>query len=110
MPLLLRPYSLKSVYINFCVSPRYFVTDRTQNNRVFDDVKILTLTTLALIINYALVIGTNILAIFTEDNWDLEHDTKCVKLNGFTWIMFWTSIYYCALTISGICADIALHR
>ena len=91
------------------VSPRYFVTDRTQNNRVFDDVKILTLAALSLIINYAFVIGTNILAIFTEDNWDLEHDTKCVKLNEFTWLMIWNSIYYCVLTISGICADIALH-
>ena len=86
------------------------MTDRTQNNRVFDDVKILTLAALSLIVNYAFVIGTNILAIFTEDNWDLEHDTKCVKLNGFTWIMIWKSIYYCVLTISGICADIALHR
>ena len=86
------------------------MTDRTQNNRVFDDVKILTLAALSLIINYAFVIGTNIYAILTEDIWDLENDTKCVKLNGFTWIMLWTSIYYCALTISGICADIALHR
>ena len=94
----------------FCVSPRYFVTDRTQNNRVFDDVKILTLAALSLIINYAFVIGTSILAVFTEDYWDLEHETKCVKSNGFTWIMIWNSIYYCTLTISGICADIALHR
>ena len=86
------------------------MTDRTQNNRVFDDVKILTLAALSLIINYAFIIGTNILAILTEDNWDLEHDTKCVKSNAFSWIMFWNSIYYCALTISGICADIALHR
>ena len=86
------------------------MTDRTQNNRVFDDVKILTLATLSLIINYAFVIGTNILAIFTEDNWDLEHDINCVKINGFKWIEIWSSIHYSVLTISGICADIALQK
>ena len=86
------------------------MTDRTQNNRVFDDVKILTLAALSLIINYAFVIGTNILAILTEDNWDLEHTSKCVKINGFTWIGIWNSIHYLILSVSGICADIALHR
>ena len=82
------------------------MTDRTENMRVFDDVKILKTAALSLTINYAFAIGTN---IFLEDNWYLEHDTKCVKLNEFTWLMLWSSIYYCVLTISGICADIALH-
>ena len=86
------------------------MTDRTENMRVFDDVKILKTAALSLTINYAFVIGTNILAVFLEDNWDLEHDTKCVKINGFKWIGIWSSIHYLVLTISGICADIALHR
>ena len=86
------------------------MTDRTENMRVFDDVKILISAALSLTINYAFVIGTNILAVFLEDNWDLEHDTKCLKINGFKWIGIWSSIHYSVLTISGICADIALHR
>ena len=86
------------------------MTDRTENMRVFDDVKILKTVALSLTINYAFVIGTNILAVFLEDNWDLEHDTKWVQINGFKWIGIWSYIHYSVLTISGICADIALHR
>ena len=86
------------------------MTDRTENMRVFDDVKILKTVALSLSINYAFVIGTNILAVFLEDHWDFEHDTKCVKIDGFKWIGIWSSIHYLVLSISGICADIALHR
>ena len=82
------------------------MTDRTQNNRLFDDVKILTLAAASLVINYAFVIGINTLDVL-EVNWDLEHDTKCA--NFFTRSeKFWA--VYLFLTISGICADIALHR
>ena len=83
------------------------MTDRTENMRVFDDVKILITAALSLTINYAFVIGTN---ISLEDNWDLEHNTYCVKSNGFKWIVIWSSIHYSVLTISGICADIALQK
>ena len=86
------------------------MTDRTENMRVFDDGKILILAGISLIFNYAFVVGPNILAVFLEDNWDLEHTSKCVKINGFTWIGIWNSIHYLVLSISGICADIALHR
>ena len=81
------------------------MTDRTQNNRLFDDVKILTLAAASLVINYAFVIGINTLDVL-EVNWDLEHDTKCA--NFFT--RSWIGAVYLLLTISGICADIALHR
>ena len=83
------------------------MTDRTENMRVFDDVKILKTAALSLTINYAFAIGTN---IFLEDNWYLEHDTKCVKINGFNWIGICSYIHYSVLTISGICADIALQK
>ena len=86
------------------------MTDRTENMRVFDDVKILKTAALSLTINYAFVIGTNILSVPLVDNWDLEHDTKCMKINGFKWIGIWSSIHYSVLTISGICADIALQK
>ena len=86
------------------------MTDRTEKMRVFDDVKVLKTVALSLTINHAFVIGTNILDVFLEDNWDLEHDINCVKINGSKWIEIWSSIHYSVLTISGICADIALHR
>jgi hypothetical protein len=78
--------------------------------RVFDDGKIIILAGITLIFNYVFVVGPNILAVFLEDNWDLEHTSKCVKINGFTWIGIWNSIHYLILSVSGICADIALHR
>ena len=84
------------------------MTDRTENMRVFDDVKILKTAALSLTINYAFAIGTN---IFLEDNWYLEHDTYfCVKINGSKLIGIWSYIHYLVLTISGICADIALQK
>ena len=86
------------------------MTDRTENMRVFDDGKIIILAGITLIFNYVFVVGPNILAVFLEDNWDLEHTSKCVKINGFTWIGIWNSIHYLILSVSGICADIALHR
>ena len=88
------------------------MTDRTENHRVFNDKKILTIVILSLTINYAFVIGTNILAVFMEENWDWEHPTKCVEVinNVFTWTMILNHIHYSVMTVSGICADIALHR
>ena len=85
------------------------MTDRTQNNRLFDDVKILTLAAVSLIIIYAFVGVINTLAFFMEDNWDLENDTKCVTSNFFTGIGIWNYVLLFILTISGIFADIALH-
>ena len=86
------------------------MTDRTENHRLFDDVKILNITALSLIINYAFIIGTNILAVFMDNSWDLEPNTKCVKINGFAWMVILNFIHITVLTIAGICADIALHR
>ena len=86
------------------------MTDRTENHRLFDDVKILNIAALSLIINYAFIIGTNILAVFMDNNWDLEPNPKCVKINGFAWMVILNFIHITVLTIAGICADIALHR
>ena len=85
------------------------MTDRTQNNRLFDDVKILTLAAVSLIINYAFVVVINTLAFFMEDNWDLENDARCVTSNFFIGIGIWNYVLLFLLTLSGICADIALH-
>ena len=87
------------------------MTDRTENNRVFDDFKILTVASLSVIINYAFVIGTFISLVF-EDIWDLEQGARCFKANDnkFTWILELLAIYHSLVTTSGICADLALHR
>ena len=87
------------------------MTDRTENNRVFDDFKILTIVTLSVIVNYAFVIGISIPLVF-EDIWDLEQSARCFKTNenSFTWILILCTIYYSVVTSSGICADLALHR
>ena len=85
------------------------MTDRTENNRVFDDFKILTGVTLYMIVNYAFVIGIFLLLVF-EDVWDLEQSAKCFKTNKSTFSLFSIAIYYFVVTFSGICADLALHR
>ena len=91
--------------------PRYFVTDRTENNRVFDDLKILTVAALFLILNYAFAIG-NLFMVFFLDLWDLGHATSCVNTNDIVWIwsVIFNNIHYLGVTVSGICADLALHR
>ena len=87
------------------------MTDRTENNRVFDDFKILAGVTLYMIVNYAFVIGIFIPQIF-EDIWDLEQSARCFKTNDntYTWILILLVIHYSVVTSSGICADLALHR
>ena len=87
------------------------MTDRTENNRVFDDFKILTGVALSVIVNYAFVFGISIPLVF-EDIWDLEQSARCFKTNDntFTWILILLVIYYSVVTSSGICADLALHR
>ena len=87
------------------------MTDRTENNRVFDDFKILAIATLSVIVNYAFVIGISIPLVF-EDIWDLKQSARCFKTNenSFTWILILFVIYYSVVTCSGICADLALHR
>ena len=87
------------------------MTDRTKNNRVFDDFKILTVAALSVILNYAFVIGIFIPHVF-EDIWDLEQSERCFKTNdnSFTWILILITIYYSVVTSSGICADLALQK
>ena len=87
------------------------MTDRTENNRVFDDFKILAIATLSVIVNYAFIIGIFIPLVF-DDIWDLEQSIRCFKTNENTptWILTLFVIYYSVVTSSGICADLALHR
>ena len=85
------------------------MTDRTENNRVFNDFKILAFATVSVIVNYAFVIGIFLLLVF-EDVWDLEQSAKCFKTNKSTFFLFYIAIYYFVVTFSGICADLALHR
>ena len=85
------------------------MTDRTENNRVFNDFKILAFATVSVIVNYAFVIGIFLLLVF-EDVWDLEQSAKCFKTNKSSFFLFFIAIYYLVVTFSGICADLALHR
>ena len=87
------------------------MTDRTENNRVFDDLKILTVASLFLILNYAFAIGNLFMVVFME-LWDLGNSTRCVNTNDVVWIwtVIFNSIHYLAVIIVGICADLALHR
>ena len=87
------------------------MADRTDNNRVIDDFKILTVAALFLIFNYAFAMGNLFIVVFLE-LWDLGHATSCVNTNDivWTWITIFNSIHYLGMTVSGICADLALHR
>ena len=87
------------------------MTDRTENNRIFDDLKILTIAALFLILNYAFAIGNLFMVVFME-LWDLRHTTICVNTNDivWTWSVIFNSVHYLGVTVSGICADLALHR
>ena len=90
---------------------RYFVTDRTENNRVFDDLKILTIAALFLITNYAFGIGNLFMVVYRE-LWNLGQATSCVNTNDivWTWSVIFNTIHYLGVTVFGICADLALHR
>ena len=87
------------------------MTDRTENNRVFDDLKILTIAALFLSLNYAFAIGNLFMVVFME-LWDLGHATNCVNANDvvWRWSVIFNSIHYLGVTVSGICADLALNR
>ena len=84
------------------------MTDRTENNRVFNSTKILTL---ALIFNYALVIGYTWMTVLLEFPGGI---TKCAGLqfeeNRSILVKIPPYFYYLVLTTSGIFADIALQR
>ena len=97
--------------MNFWISPRYFMTDRTENHRVFNDFKILAIASLSVIVNYAFVIGI-LIPLVIEDICDLEQRLRCFKTNdnNVTWTLILFAIYYSVVTSSGICADLALHR
>ena len=87
------------------------MTDRTENNRVFNSTKILTTVALVLIFNYAFVIGYTWLTVLLEFPGGI---TKCAGLqfeeNKSIWVKIPIYIYYLGVTASGIFADIALQK
>ena len=78
---------------------------------MFDDLKILSSAALFLILNYAFAIG-NLFMVVLLELWDLGHATNCVNTNDIVWIwsVIFNGIHYLGVTVSGICADLALHR
>ena len=85
------------------------MTDRTENNRVFDTTKILATATMGLIFNYAFVFGNGGLVVA----YDLPGViTKCSRTssNGFPWNMVINNIYHLMIIVCGISADLSLHK
>ena len=89
------------------------MTDRAENNRVLDANRIMVAVILYMTFNYIFAIGTRLLLVFLEVPSSI---TKCYGVslkedhNGFHWIFIITAIYHLAVTICGLCTDVALHR
>ena len=87
------------------------MTDRTENNKVFNTTKILILSALVLIFNYAFIIGYTLLTVLLEYPGGI---TKCAGLqfeeNRSILVKIPLYFYYLVLTTSGIFADFALQR
>ena len=85
------------------------MTDRTENNRVFDTKQILTISTLSLIFNYSFIIGTRVMVVTLDLPGGIE---KCsgISASGIPWIMIITNVYHLTLILMGISADVALNR
>ena len=85
------------------------MTDRTENNKVFDTTKILVIAAMGLTFNYTFTLGSAGLVVA----YDLPGAiTKCsgTATKGFPWIMLITNIYHLILIIFGISADLSLHK
>ena len=98
----------KYVLIDNLTFFRYFMTDRTENNRVFDTTKILVIAAIGLIFNYAFILGNSGLVVAYDRPGGI---TKCsgIATNGFPWIILINNIYHLILIICGISADLSLH-
>ena len=89
------------------------MTDRTENNKVFDTKKIIFSAIACFIFNYVFVIGTRLIVVFQELPSGI---TKCYGVpvdgyyNGFNWTYIITAIYHLSVTICGTCSDLALNR
>ena len=89
------------------------MTDRTENNKVFDTTKIMFSAILCLIFNYIFITGTRLIIVFYELPSGI---TTCYGVqvqegyNGFNWIYIITAFYHLTVTICGMCADVALNR
>ena len=101
-------YVFKDVLIDNLTFFRYFMTDRTENNRVFDETKILVMAAIGLTFNYTFILGKTGLVVAYDWPGGI---TKCsgIATNGFPWIMLINNIYHLILIICGISADLSLH-
>ena len=85
------------------------MTDRTENNKVFDTTKILVIAAMGLTFNYALILGNGGLVVA----YDLPGViTKCSRTstNGFPMITVINNIYHLIIIVCGISADLFLHK
>ena len=85
------------------------MTDRTENNKVFNTKKILGIAAMGLIFQYALIICSGGLVAA----YDLPGAiTKCsgISTNGFPWIMIIGNMIHLMIIICGISADLSLHK
>ena len=84
------------------------MTDRTENNKVFDTTKILMIAAMGLTINYTFTLGSAGLVVAYD--WP-GAITKCtgIATEGFPWIMFINNIYHLILIICGLSADLSLY-
>ena len=84
------------------------MTNETENNRVFDTRKILTIAMLAMVLNESVLIGIGGLSVM----FDLAGPiTKCsgLSVDGIPWGIIITMVYQLAVILMGISADIALN-
>ena len=106
------PSTIKSVFKDVLIDNftffRYFMTDRTENNKVFDTTKILVIAAIGLTFNYAFILGKTGLVVAYDWPGGIS---KCsgIATNGFPWIMLINNIYHLILIICGISADLSLH-
>ena len=85
------------------------MTDKTENNRVFDDKKILVLSSVFSILHYMLhLFGDGVTTVMELPG----AITKCsgISTNGFPWTVVVKFIYNLAVILTGIAMDLALNR
>ena len=107
------PSTIKSVFEDVLIDNltffRFFMTDRTENNKVFDTTRILVIAVIGLTFNYAFTLGSAVLVAAYDWPGGIS---KCsgIATKGFPWTMLITNIYHLILIIFGISADLSLHK
>ena len=85
------------------------MTDKTENNKVFDSKKILKVSVSFIIIHYTFIIFAAGLTTILELPGII---TKCSGLpaNGIPWTLIVKFVYQIGIILTGICTDLALDR